>query len=260
MRTLTLKPEALTLPDLRAVWQGEVRIELAPDAWAAVEASNAAVSAIVAKGAPAYGINTGFGKLASSQIANDQLAQLQTNLIRSHSVGVGAPMEDRVVRLIVVTKIASLARGFSGIRRSVLETMIAVFNAGIVPVIPSKGSVGASGDLAPLSHMTLALMGEGRVRVDGVDTAGRRRAGRGRYRTDRSGRQGRSGADQWHAGLHRADLAGVVPDRARVCLGGGGRRLVGGCGQRLDAPFDRAFMRYAASPARSMWRRITANY
>ncbi|BEV71958.1 MULTISPECIES: histidine ammonia-lyase [unclassified Paludibacterium] len=169
MRTLTLKPQQLTLKDLRAIWQGEVQLALDPAAWPAVEASHAAVAAIVARGAPAYGINTGFGKLASTQIENAQLAQLQTNLIRSHSVGVGAPMEDRVVRLILATKIASLARGVSGIRRSVLESMLAAYNAGIVPLIPSKGSVGASGDLAPLSHMTLALMGEGRVRVNGEE-------------------------------------------------------------------------------------------
>ncbi|MBV8648516.1 histidine ammonia-lyase [Paludibacterium sp.] len=169
MRSLMLKPQQLTLKDLRAIWQGEVVLQMDPAAWPAVEASHRAVAAIVERGAPAYGINTGFGKLASTQIAEAQLAQLQTNLIRSHSVGVGEPMEDRVVRLIMATKIASLARGVSGIRRTVLETMLAAYNAGILPLIPSKGSVGASGDLAPLSHMTLALMGEGRVRVNGAE-------------------------------------------------------------------------------------------
>jgi len=173
MRILTMKPGALTLPELRAIWQGEVSLALDPAAWPAVEASHAAVAAIVAAGAPAYGINTGFGKLASTQIATDQLSQLQNNLIRSHAVGVGAPLEDRVVRLILATKIASLARGVSGIRRSVLETMLAAYNAGFLPRIPAKGSVGASGDLAPLAHMTLALMGEGRARLDGVDMPAR---------------------------------------------------------------------------------------
>jgi histidine ammonia-lyase len=162
-----LQPQQLTLRDLRAIWQNEVKLELDPAAWPAVEASHRAITDIVARGRPAYGINTGFGKLASTQIEQAQLVQLQTNLIRSHSVGVGAPMEDRVVRLILASKIASLARGVSGIRREVLETMLAVYNAGIVPVIPAKGSVGASGDLAPLSHMTLTLMGEGRARVQG---------------------------------------------------------------------------------------------
>jgi histidine ammonia-lyase len=169
MKTLNINPGHLTLPELRAIWQNEVRLELDSSAWTAVEASHAAVAAIVAKGAPAYGINTGFGKLASTQIPTAQLTQLQTNLIRSHSVGVGTPMEDRVVRLILATKIASLARGVSGVRPALLETMLAIYNAGIVPLIPAKGSVGASGDLAPLSHLTLALMGEGRVRVRGVE-------------------------------------------------------------------------------------------
>jgi histidine ammonia-lyase len=168
LTTLTLRPGELTLPELRAIWQGEVSLTLDPSAWPAIDASQAAVAAIVAKGDPAYGINTGFGKLASTQIPTEQLAQLQANLIRSHSVGVGEPIEPRVVRLIMACKIASLARGVSGVRRELLQTLLAVYNAGITPLIPAKGSVGASGDLAPLSHMTLALMGEGRVHVAGV--------------------------------------------------------------------------------------------
>lgn len=167
MKTLTITPGALRLQDLRAIWQGSVRLAIDPSAWPAIEAANQAVSRIVERGEPAYGINTGFGKLANRQIANDALHQLQDNLIRSHAVGVGDPMEDRVVRLILATKIASLARGFSGVRRQVLDSMLAVYNAGILPIIPCKGSVGASGDLAPLSHMSLALMGEGEVRFEG---------------------------------------------------------------------------------------------
>ena len=168
-KTITLVPGQITMPQLRAVWDGSARLALDAAAWGPVRASAAAVRTIVEAGKPAYGINTGFGKLANTHIAEDLLEQLQTNLIRSHSVGVGALMDDGVVRLILATKIASLARGFSGIRPLVLETMIEAYNAGILPCIPSKGSVGASGDLAPLSHMTLALMGEGRVRVDGVE-------------------------------------------------------------------------------------------
>ncbi|QSI76324.1 histidine ammonia-lyase [Niveibacterium microcysteis] len=168
-KTITLVPGQITMPQLRAVWDGSARLALDPAAWGPVHASAAAVRTIVEAGKPAYGINTGFGKLANTHIAEDQLEALQTNLIRSHSVGVGPLMDDDVVRLILAMKIASLARGFSGIRPLVLETMLEAYNAGILPCIPSKGSVGASGDLAPLSHMTLALMGEGRVRVDGVE-------------------------------------------------------------------------------------------
>jgi len=165
--SLTLIPGQLTMNDLRAIWRDGVPLALDKSAYAAINTSAAMIHKIVELGGPAYGINTGFGKLAKTHIPNDQLEQLQRNLILSHSVGSGALMDDEVVRLILAMKIGSLARGYSGIRASVIDTMIAVYNAGIMPCIPSKGSVGASGDLAPLAHMTLALMGEGDVRIDG---------------------------------------------------------------------------------------------
>jgi histidine ammonia-lyase len=163
----TLQPGAMTLSDLRAVWAGPGHLTLAPDAYPVIEASNAAVAAIVAKGGAAYGINTGFGILAKTRIPNEKLEQLQRNLILSHSVGTGALLPDHVVRLIMLMKIGSLARGYSGVRPLVVDTLIALYNAAIMPAIPAKGSVGASGDLAPLSHMTLAMLGVGPVRVDG---------------------------------------------------------------------------------------------
>ncbi|HVL74849.1 MAG TPA: histidine ammonia-lyase [Noviherbaspirillum sp.] len=162
-----LIPGQLTLDMLRRIWRGPVTLALEPSAYEAIHASAATIRRILERGAPAYGINTGFGKLAKTHIPDAQLEALQRNLILSHSVGTGALLDDRVVRLILATKIGSLARGYSGIRASVIDTMIAMFNAGILPCIPSKGSVGASGDLAPLAHMTLAMMGEGQVRVGG---------------------------------------------------------------------------------------------
>ncbi len=165
--SLVLAPGRMTLADLRAIWSGPVNATLPASAQAAIAASAAAIRAIVDKGDAAYGINTGFGKLAKTRIPDDQLEQLQRNLILSHSVGTGEPMSDATVRLVMAMKAASLARGFSGVRPVVIDTLLAVLNAGIVPLIPVKGSVGASGDLSPLSHMTLALMGEGEVRVDG---------------------------------------------------------------------------------------------
>lgn len=164
---LTLEPGCLLLPDLRAVWQSAGRIALAPTAYAAIEASAATVQAIVAKGDPAYGINTGFGILAKRHIPQAQLEQLQQNLILSHAVGTGELLPDHVVRLILLTKIGSLARGFSGVRPLIVDTLIALYNAGIMPAIPAQGSVGASGDLAPLAHMTLAMLGIGPVRMKG---------------------------------------------------------------------------------------------
>ena len=164
---LTLQPGQLALADLRAVWAAHVPLTLADDAWTAIKASAETVKAIVAKGDPAYGINTGFGILAKAHIPHDQLATLQRNLILSHAVGTGELLSDTTVRLILLTKIGSLARGYSGVRPVIIETLIAMYNAGIMPAIPSQGSVGASGDLAPLAHMTLPMLGVGQVRVKG---------------------------------------------------------------------------------------------
>ncbi len=163
----TLKPGAMTLADLRAVWAAPARLTLSADAYPGIKASAAAVEAIVAKGDAAYGINTGFGILAKTRIPDSKLEELQRNLILSHSVGTGELLSDAVVRLIMLMKIGSLARGFSGVRPLIIDTLIALYNAGIVPAIPAKGSVGASGDLAPLAHMTLAMLGVGEVRVEG---------------------------------------------------------------------------------------------
>ena len=168
MTAITLHPGQIPLSTLRAIWQTDAPIALPASAYTAIEAAAATITRIVAKGEAAYGINTGFGKLAKTRIPDQQLELLQRNLILSHAVGTGAPIADNIVRLIMATKIASLARGYSGIRASVIDTLIALYNAGIMPCIPVKGSVGASGDLAPLAHMTLALLGEGKVSVGGV--------------------------------------------------------------------------------------------
>ena len=164
---MQLVPGALSLDDLLALHRGGQPLELDAAAWPAIDRSAAVVQAAAAGSAAVYGVNTGFGKLASTRIGSDDLATLQRNLIRSHSVGVGEPMAPSVVRLILALKAASLARGYSGVRAEVVHALIDACNAGIVPVIPSQGSVGASGDLAPLAHMTLALMGEGECLIDG---------------------------------------------------------------------------------------------
>jgi histidine ammonia-lyase len=165
---MRLRPGALTADELLAIHRGGERLELDAAAWPAVQRSAAVVQAAAAGDAAVYGVNTGFGKLASTRIGAADLATLQRNLIRSHSVGVGEPMQASVVRLVLAMKAASLARGHSGVRPLVIEALLAAYNAGLVPCIPSQGSVGASGDLAPLAHMTLALMGEGDCIVDGV--------------------------------------------------------------------------------------------
>ncbi len=164
---MLLTPGHLTLADLRALARTHAPLALDPQCHAAVDASARAVQAIVVRGEPAYGINTGFGKLARIRIDDAQLGALQTNLVRSHAVGVGPLLDDDTVRLVLVLKIASLARGHSGVRRALLELLMRMHDAHILPCIPSQGSVGASGDLAPLAHLALPLIGEGEVRVDG---------------------------------------------------------------------------------------------
>nr|VXZ86937.1 Histidine ammonia-lyase [Klebsiella pneumoniae] len=129
----------------------------------------ACVNAILAEGRTAYGINTGFGLLAQTRISTEDLENLQRSLVLSHAAGVGEPLDDDLARLIMVLKINSLSRGFSGIRLSVIQALIGSVNAGVTPWIPAKGSVGASGDLAPLAHMSLTLLGEGKARVRGGD-------------------------------------------------------------------------------------------
>jgi histidine ammonia-lyase len=143
-----------------------VRVAVDASARAALLGSRRLVEAAVASGQTIYGINTGFGKLANVRIAPDKLSQLQVNLIRSHAAGVGAPLPAEVVRAVMLLRANVLLRTTSGVRPELVEALVALLNAGVVPVVPEQGSVGASGDLAPLSHIALALMGEGEVLAD----------------------------------------------------------------------------------------------
>ena len=166
MDRITLRPGTITLAELRAVWAG-APVSLAPEAWTAIEDSAARVDRIVESGRTVYGINTGFGLLAQTRIPDARLAELQRNLILSHCAGLGDPLDPRIVRLMMVLKVIGLARGFSGISRAVVERLLALVEAGALPVVPSQGSVGASGDLAPLAHMSSALIGEGEIQLGG---------------------------------------------------------------------------------------------
>ena len=164
---IELRPGWLTLEQLQAIHAQQQTLALAPQALEGIRRSAAVVRRAAHGHLPVYGVNTGFGKLAQQRIGEQDLELLQLNLIRSHSAGVGEPLEPAVVRLMLALKAASLARGHSGVRPEVVEALLAVHNAGLVPYVPGQGSVGASGDLAPLAHMTLALLGEGEVWVDG---------------------------------------------------------------------------------------------
>ena len=158
----------IDLAELRAVARDGMQIALAPTARGRIDASAAAVGRILARGEPAYGINTGFGRLAQTRIPAGDLATLQRNIVLSHAAGTGPLLDDATVRLVLALKIASLAAGASGVRAELVDFLLRLYEARIYPCIPAKGSVGASGDLAPLAHLALTLLGLGDVRVDGV--------------------------------------------------------------------------------------------
>ena len=171
--TITLRPGSVTLADLAAIyWNGENAV-LDTSFDARIEKAAARIAAIAAGNEPVYGINTGFGKLASIKIDAADTADLQRNLILSHCCGVGAPLPEDVVRLIMALKLISLGRGASGTRVEVVRLIEAMLEKGVTPLIPEKGSVGASGDLAPLAHLAAVMMGEGQAFLQGECLSGR---------------------------------------------------------------------------------------
>ncbi|HEV7992562.1 MAG TPA: histidine ammonia-lyase [Gemmatimonadaceae bacterium] len=158
---VVLDGQSLTLDDVVAVAVDRAPVELAPAARARMERANGVVSALVASGAVAYGVTTGFGKLSEIAIPRDRLGELQVNLVRSHAAGVGRLLPERETRAMMLLRANVLAKGFSGARPVLADTLLAMLGAGLYPPIPEQGSVGASGDLAPLAHLALALIGEG---------------------------------------------------------------------------------------------------
>jgi histidine ammonia-lyase len=163
MNLVILDGQSLTLAEIEAVSVANARVEIAPGARARMAASRATVEEILAAGQTVYGVNTGFGKLSDVRIPPESLAQLQTNLVRSHSAGVGNPLSEAESRAMLLLRANVLAKGFSGNRPELVDLLVGMLNAGVHPVIPEKGSVGASGDLAPLAHLALAVIGEGEV-------------------------------------------------------------------------------------------------
>ena len=167
MSIVDLSPGNATLADWRALYRGGTP-RLDPSCHPAIEASAATVRMLLARGAPVYGINTGFGKLASIRIGDADLSALQRNIVLSHAAGVGEAMPAPIARLMLALKLASLAQGASGVQRDTIAMLEAMLAHDLVPVIPSQGSVGASGDLAPLSHMAAAMIGVGAILRDGT--------------------------------------------------------------------------------------------
>jgi histidine ammonia-lyase len=165
---IAVQPGGLTVQRLRGLAGGGHKVILDERCWPSVEAAQAVVERAARGDAPVYGINTGFGKLATTRIAPDQIEELQRRLVLSHMCGVGAALPDPVIRLILALKAASLALGYSGVRRRTIELLLALLEHDALPVIPAKGSVGASGDLAPLAHLAGVLLGVGEVRMGGA--------------------------------------------------------------------------------------------
>jgi histidine ammonia-lyase len=165
--SVALTGNDLTFSQLYDVALRGEQVELTASAIERMNASRAVVERLVSSGATAYGINTGFGKLASVRISTEQVRQLQVNLVRSHSCGIGAPLSEAETRAMMLLRANALAKGLSGVRPRVVETLCQMLNAKMHPVIPSQGSVGASGDLAPLAHLAQVVIGEGRATFHG---------------------------------------------------------------------------------------------
>jgi histidine ammonia-lyase len=168
MTPLQISPGQLPLDALRSLWTQPCPVALAQDAKGQVDAAAEAIARVIAGGHIVYGVNTGFGLLARTHIDATQLSELQRALVLSHSAGTGAPLPDAVVRLTLLLKVASLARGHSGVRYQIIDALLKLLNADVIPIIPSQGSAGASGDLAPLAHLAGVLIGEGEARVGGT--------------------------------------------------------------------------------------------
>jgi histidine ammonia-lyase len=163
MNTLTLDGQSLTVEDVHRHSTAPSRIQFSPASIRNMKASRALIEEWIEKEETVYGVTTGFGEFSNVRIGRNDLEELQQNLIVSHAAGTGEPLPKEIVRAMVILRLNALAKGFSGVRVETMEFIKKAFNAGVVPVIPSRGSVGSSGDLAPLAHLVLAMIGKGYV-------------------------------------------------------------------------------------------------
>jgi histidine ammonia-lyase len=169
---ITIGETAISLAHVKAALDGPVTVTLSTGSLGLIAKSAETVARLLKTGDAIYGVNTGFGKLAKTRIAEADLSKLQINIVRSHAAGVGAPLDEGVVRLIMLLKINALSQGASGISIAAMETLVGLINADVLPIIPGQGSVGASGDLAPLAHLSLVLIGEGKTLLNGFPLSG----------------------------------------------------------------------------------------
>src|SRR5207245_817141 len=182
MRTVTVNGDALTIEDVVDVARGAATAELAPSVAAVMEPSRSVVAAAIAGDAPVYGVNTGFGALADTRVGARDLERLQGAIVRSHAAGTGESLDDAAVRAVLLLRARTLAAGYSGVRVDLPARLSEMLNLGLLPVVPGKGSVGASGDLAQLAHLAQTLIGEGRLRGQGDPLRGRPAAAPGAAR------------------------------------------------------------------------------
>ncbi|MDP6852545.1 MAG: histidine ammonia-lyase [Candidatus Marinimicrobia bacterium] len=166
MANFIVEDKKYTLEEIYSLSESGLRLRLSPAVTHKIQSSRRVLESVLESGKTVYGVNTGFGKLSQVKISDSQITQLQQNLLLSHAAGVGNPVESSLVRLMMVLKVLSLSKGYSGIRTELVEKLTELINHGLIPLVPEKGSVGASGDLAPLSHMSLPLIGEGKIKVD----------------------------------------------------------------------------------------------
>ena len=236
---VTVDVGALAPEDVVAVARDEAPVALSDAALAAIDRARAVVEELAAAPTPAYGISTGFGALATRHIPTEMRAQLQRSLVRSHAAGSGPEVEREVVRALMLLRLSTLATGHTGVRRETAELLADMISHGITPVVHEYGSLGCSGDLAPLAHCALALMGEGTVR-DAVrrPRAGRRGAHRGRAHAGRAGRQGGSRPDQRHRRHARHAGAWRSPTCDGCCVR---RTSPPRCRSRASSATDRVF-------------------
>ena len=164
MKKIIIKHKKYTISEIFNICNGEYSITLHKDVVNKIQSSRKSVDKVSYDKNAVYGINTGFGKLSQIKIDNQDLDLLQSNLLISHAVGVGNPCPDLVVKIMLLLKIISFTKGFSGVRLELVQFLVKLFNNDCLPIIPEKGSVGASGDLAPLSHMSLPIIGEGKLK------------------------------------------------------------------------------------------------
>ena len=238
MNVVTLDPGRVALGDLRAIWTSPATVAVTTGARLRIDAAARAITRVLADDRVVYGVNTGFGSLARTRIDASRLAELQRSLVLSHAAGTGPLLDDAVVRLILAQKIAALARGYSGVRFEVIDGLVKLLNADVLPCIPSQGSVGASGDLAPLAHLAALLIGTGSARVKGrVVDAGYALAASGIQPLELAPKEGLALLNGTQASTAMAFAALFAAERAMAAAYVAGALAVDAC-LGSDTPFD----------------------